>query len=263
MADFHTSDGVRLHYLDAGTGPDVVLVGGFTARARSWSMFAQDLVEAGYRVVTVDRRSHGDSDFPEHGQRLARHATDLHELGRALDLDAAVWVGSSMGASTLLCGAELFGSTHLGGLVLVDQTPKMVNDETWDLGMYDLTWEGLEAFVRTFPGTVSAFHTPPPPHVLALLAPDLATPYPFDRTRALLRDHASQDWRDVVPRLGCPVLAVAGRHSPLWPTASSEWIATQAPSGSLAVLEGSGHAPHLSEPELFAKTVLTWLEEIR
>jgi pimeloyl-ACP methyl ester carboxylesterase len=262
VPDFVTSDSVRLHYLDEGDGPVVVLVGGFTARARSWSLVAADLVSAGYRVLSVDRRSHGDSDFPTHGQRLSRHAADLHELQSALGLEDAVWVGSSMGASTLLSGVDLFGSQHLRGLVLVDQTPKMVNDATWTLGMHGLTWDALDDFVSTFPGTVSAFHAPPPAHVLAVLAQDAASPYPYDQTRALLRDHASQDWRDVVPRITCPLLAIAGRHSPLWPVASSEWIATHAPRGELAVLDDSGHAPHLSEPELFSKTLLTWIDDL-
>lgn len=263
MPEVVTSDGVRLHYLEEGAGPAVVLVGGFTARARSWSLLASELAASGYRVVGVDRRCHGESDFPEHGQRIARHAVDLHELQAALALDDAVWVGSSMGASTLLCRADLFGTDQLRGLVLVDQTPKMVNDASWQLGLRDLTHATLEDFVAGFPGALSAFHTAPPAHVLAMLTSDPAPPYPFDRFRALLRDHATQDWRDTLERIGCPLLVVAGRHSPLWPVASSEWMAERAPLGELVVLEGSGHAPHLSEPELFAATLLGWMEGLR
>jgi non-heme chloroperoxidase len=262
MPDLMTSDGVRLHYLDEGSGPAVVLVAGFTASATSWGLFARDLVAAGHRVVSVDRRCHGASDFPDHGQRISRHAADLEELRRHLELDNAVWIGSSMGASTLLCAADLFGCAGYRGLVFVDQTPRMVNDDTWSLGLYDLIWSSVPDFVAEFPGTLSAFHAPPPEHVLRMLAAAPSPPYPFDQTRGLLLDHALQDWRDVVTRLECPVLAVGGRHSPLWPVASTEWIASHAPRGELAILEDSGHAPHLSEPEVFAKTVLTWLDQL-
>lgn len=257
-----TDDGVRLHYRDVGVGPAIVLVGGFTARLSSWGLLERELLAQGYRVVSVDRRCHGDSDFPAHGQRIARHAADLEHLRSELHLDGAVWVGSSMGASVLLAQADLFGCAATGGLVLVDQTPKMINDASWDLGMYDLTWEALAAFIAEFPATRSAFHAPPPPEVLQMLMADPGAPYPFDQTRALLLDHAVQDWRDVVGRLATPLLAVAGLHSPLWSADSSRWIAEHAPAGQLAVLDGSGHAPHLSEPELFAKTVLTWLAEL-
>src|SRR5205085_909190 len=139
---------------------------------------------------------------------------------------------------------------------------KMVNDEDWDLGYYGLTWETLDAFVQRFPDGVSAFHVPPPTDVLAVLMADPGPPYPYPETRSLLRDHAVQDWRDVVPRLNVPLLAVGGRHSPLWPAASTEWIGGHAPHGTTVVLDGSGHAPHLSEPELFAKTLTTWMEQL-
>jgi pimeloyl-ACP methyl ester carboxylesterase len=143
--------------------------------------------------------------------------------------------------------------------VLVDQTPKMVNTDDWDLGFYGLSWETLDPFVASFPNGVVAFHAPPPPEVLAVVAADAATPYPFDLTRDLLRDHAAQDWRDVVPRLTVPVLAVGGRHSPVWPVASTEWIGRTAPLGSTVVLEDSGHAPHLSQPTEFNTVLIDWL----
>lgn len=260
MPFLQTSDEVALHYLDVGTGRPVVLVGGFTARASSWTLAVDALVGAGYRALVLDRRHHGDSDFPPYGQRMSRHGADLHEFLAALDLEAPVVVGSSMGGSTILAMVDLIGPAATQqltrGLVIVDQTPKMLNEDGWSHGFYDLTRDTVEAFVQRFPDGVSALHAPPPPEVLAMLAADPAPPYPMDDMRDLLRDHSLADWRDVVRRVPVPLLALAGRHSPLWPCSSSEWMADNAPRGELVVLEESGHAPMLSEPAAFADVLL-------
>src|SRR5579859_6029779 len=100
MPGITTSDGVRLHYTDRGGGTPVVLIAGFTAPADSWALQERALVDAGYRVLALDRRSHGRSESPGYGQRMARHGKDLSDLLTALDLRDAVLVGGSMGAST-------------------------------------------------------------------------------------------------------------------------------------------------------------------
>jgi pimeloyl-ACP methyl ester carboxylesterase len=100
--------------------------------------------------------------------------------------------------------------------------------------------------------------TPAWRHAMEVLAA-MARPYPFDTTRALLRDHAVQDRRDVVSRIDVPVLAVGGRHSPLWPVESTVWIAERAPRGELVIMESSGHAPFLEEPDAFNRALLRFL----
>ena len=248
MARVQVSDGVRLHVHDVGVGPAVVLLPGYGAPARSWSLQVEALRES-CRVVAVDRRCHGRSDRPAFGQRMSRHAKDVQDVLDALQLDEVLLVGTSMGANVALAYVDLFGCDRLRGLVLVDQTPKMVNEGDWDLGFHGLTRDGLSAWVAAFPDGLNPFHVLPPADVLALAVD--GEPFSVDDTRPLLRDHAEADWRDVLPRTTVPVLAVAGRHSPVWPCASSEWMASAAPHGQVAVLEGSGHVPHLEEPEAF------------
>jgi pimeloyl-ACP methyl ester carboxylesterase len=200
-------------------------------------------------VVAVDRRNHGLSDRPAHGQRMSRHAADVRELIAQLDLRDVLLVGSSMGANIALSYVDLFGSAALRGLVLVDQTPKMINEDGWDLGFVGLTRDGAEQWVRRFPEGVQAIHRMPPPEVLEAASDGPA--FSIDETRDLLRDHTFADWRDVVPRVEVPVTAVAGRQSPIWPWQSSAWIADTAQDGHLVVLEDCGHAPMLEQPEAF------------
>lgn len=244
-----TSDGVRLHVIDEGTGPAVVLLPGYGAAARSWALQIEALRED-YRVIAVDRRNHGRSERPAFGHRMSRHAADVRDVLDALEVDDLLLVGSSMGANVGLAYVDAFGCDRLRGLVLVDQTPKMINDDEWQLGFHGLTRADVEPWIARFPEGVTAFHTTPAPEVLAATVDGPA--FSVDETRALLRDHTYADWRDVLPRVAVPVTAMAGRHSPVWPWESSQWMADAAPDGHLVVFERSGHAPMLEEPAAFA-----------
>lgn len=256
MSMVATNDGVGLHVFDGGKrdGPTVVLVAGYGASATSWSL-QRDALKDSFRVIMIDRRCHGRSEKVAHGQRVARHGADLANVFEALELDDVLLVGSSMGASTSLAYLDLFGSARLRGVVLVDQTPKMLNEDGWDLGYYGLDRQSLDSFISTFPPPdANPFHTLPAPDALALMSD--GTQFSIDDTRALLRNHAEADWRDVVARIEVPLTAMAGRHSPLWPCESSEWMAQTAPLGRSVVLEGSGHVPFLEDPEAFNAALL-------
>jgi pimeloyl-ACP methyl ester carboxylesterase len=248
-----TTDGVGLHVIDEGSGPAVVLLAGYGGPARSWTPQI-DVLREHYRVVAIDRRNHGRSERPLRGQRMSRQAADLHDVITTLGLDNLLLVGHSMGANIALSYVDTFGTAALRGLVLVDQTPKMINDDDWELGYHGLTWDNADTFIRKFPEGVNAMHKVP---ALELLELALDGPeFSFDDTRDLLRDHTYADWRDVVRRVPVPVTAMAGRHSPVWSWRSSEWIADNAPDGRLVVFEDSGHVPSLEEPELFTQELL-------
>jgi non-heme chloroperoxidase len=107
MAEIRTSDGVRLWASDEGSGLPVVLVAGFTAPAVSWAFQIDSLTAAGYRAIGFDRRSHGVSEAPAFGQRMARHGKDLGDALTQLDLGPVVLVGGSMGASTIWAYVDL------------------------------------------------------------------------------------------------------------------------------------------------------------
>ena len=97
------------------------------ATIASWAYQIDAVVAAGYRAIAVDRRWHGLSDRPAHGQRIARHAADLRDVIVALDLDKPLLVGASMGASVCWSYIDLFGSDAIAGMIGVDQTPRMIN----------------------------------------------------------------------------------------------------------------------------------------
>src|SRR5437868_6865723 len=67
---FFDSNGVKIHYLDKGQGEPVMLIHGFThSAAQDWETpgTIAALENAGYRVIALDCRGHGESDNPQAG----------------------------------------------------------------------------------------------------------------------------------------------------------------------------------------------------
>ena len=103
---FFDSAGVRIHYVDHGTGEPVVLIHGFTgsyARHFDTTGLMSRLASAGYRVIALDCRGHGQSgkptDVTKYGLEMAR---DVVRLLDHLAIDRAHIVGYSMGGQIAL-----------------------------------------------------------------------------------------------------------------------------------------------------------------
>jgi non-heme chloroperoxidase len=262
-----TSDGVRLRASDDGAGPPVVLVAGYTAPAASWAFQVDALVGAGYRAIGLDRRSHGRSEAPSYGQRMARHGKDLHDALRQLDLSPVMLVGGSMGASAIWAYTDLFGTDGVRAIVSIDQTPKMINDDTWTCGFYGLTPSNSGAFfAQGIPATGRGRTVDPASPTLQRLLQRVGVEGMPGRLRPetlpLLHDHAHQDWRDVIARVDVPVLMVAGRESQYWPCEHAEAAVRQTPSGRAVVVEESGHAVNFDRPDEFNHLLLAFLKEL-
>lgn len=263
---FRTSDGITLAFVDHRppdrSGRTVVLVAGYAMPATGWALQVDALVAAGHRAIAFDRRSHGASEDVLHGQRLARHGADLHELLVALDLDDVVLVGQSMGASTVWAMVDLFGTARVAGIVTIDQTPKMVNTDDWPHGFFGMTPDNSGTFFdEGIPDTGRGARVDTGRAGVRRLVERIGGPPAMRQanapeTRALLRDHGLQDWRDVVGRLDVPFLMVAGRDSQLWPSTHAAAAVGANPNGRVLVIEDAGHATNLDQPDVFDQALL-------
>ncbi|HEY2792605.1 MAG TPA: alpha/beta hydrolase [Micromonosporaceae bacterium] len=264
-----TSDGIRLDLTDhGGDGAAVMLIAGFTAAATSWVFQVEALVEADYRVLCLDRRSHGTSEAPPFGQRMARHGKDLHDVLAGLDLDDVALIGGSMGASTIWAYVDQFGNGRVRGVLSIDQTPKMLNADGWAYGFYGYTPEMAGTlFADGVPMTGRGFTVEQAkPGMIRLLdrlgEGGALRPGLKPETLPLLRDHAMQDWRDVIDRVSVPVLMVAGRDSQFWPCEHAEAAVAVNPDGRAVVIDDCGHVANLDQVEVFNAHMLEFLGEL-
>ncbi|MBJ2121449.1 alpha/beta hydrolase [Arthrobacter sp. MSA 4-2] len=92
------STDINIYYEDHGQGQPVVLIHGYPLNGRSWERQLPVLLEAGYRVITYDRRGYGQSSQPTVGYEYDTFATDLKTLLETLDLNDVILVGFSMGS---------------------------------------------------------------------------------------------------------------------------------------------------------------------
>jgi pimeloyl-ACP methyl ester carboxylesterase len=102
-------NGVRLHYVEAGTGPLVVLLHGFPEFWWSWRSQIPALVEAGYRVIAPDQRGYAASEKPVgwRNYRIELLAADVAALIREAGEERAFVVGHDWGAAVAWMVATL------------------------------------------------------------------------------------------------------------------------------------------------------------
>ncbi|PVH97857.1 non-heme chloroperoxidase [Periconia macrospinosa] len=97
-------DGVRLFYKDWGnpTGQPVFFSHGWPLNSDNWETQMNFLGNQGYRVIAHDRRGHGRSDQPWHGNNVDTWADDIAQLFSHLDLTDVTLVGHSTGGGDLV-----------------------------------------------------------------------------------------------------------------------------------------------------------------
>jgi pimeloyl-ACP methyl ester carboxylesterase len=92
--------GLRIHYVEQGAGPAVLLLHGFPESWYSWRHQLGALARAGYRAIAPDQRGYGGSDAPAEIEAYSqlRLVGDAVGLLDALELERALVVGHDWGA---------------------------------------------------------------------------------------------------------------------------------------------------------------------
>lgn len=241
---FVTSDGVRLHYLEAGRGHTIILVPGWTMPAWIWQPQI-DYFSRSYHVVALDPRSQGDSQITWSGDEPFRRGQDIAELIGRVAPDPVLLVGWSLGVLDSLAYLGTHGDRQVAGLVLVDNSvgedppPVAGRRARGHRRVPHEEWVGK--FVR------SMFRSPQSADYLTRLTETaLRTPkqigdellaYPLPRTY----------WRDAVYSTAKPILYVVRPHL----RGQAENLQAKHPGAEIAVFPEAGHALFVDEADRF------------
>lgn len=267
-------DGESLHIHLSGSGTPVLLLHGWTASHASWAPLMASL-NAHCHVLRPDARGHGGHpltvDPTPDVRRLAR---DVINLLDGLEIDRVAAVGHSMGALTLWQCIRDFGMRRFSHLAFIDQSPKLLTNDTWHGGIYgdfdgpraqrledDLDADFVESVLRliafglndkardTYLRNSSGWRAVR--DALRQVDPAAAI--------AIWKSLVAADYRDVLPTIDVPTLLAYGTRSNFYTDETARFVAAQLPHATLSFYEGADHCPHLLQPERF---VNEWVQTI-
>ena len=250
---FTTSDGVRLHYLEAGSGPPIVFVPGWMNPAWIWEPQIRHFSKK-YRVVALDPRSQGESEQVTEGHYPERRAQDVKELMEHLQLPPAVLVGFSMGVGEVLSYVDQFGTGQLRGVVLVDQPISQfldIEQFIWFVKMLNTDRrQMLDQFLPI------AFKQPQPEeYIEKVRAASLKVP--TNTAIALLAGYMGRDWRPVLEKLDKPVLYTITKSL----ESQGEMLKTRLPSARVELFPESGRVIFADETDWFNAILEDFVED--
>lgn len=253
-----------------GEGRDVLLVHGWASNGANFAPLAERLAGCGLRIIAPDLRGHGDTPAGAKRLSIALLANDIADIAVGLGLSNAVAVGWSMGAAVLWDALSGPQASRFAGAVFVDMSPRILNDPHWSGGLkgYDrralqLTQDTMRAdwpaFVERFADRVVA------PGASPALVASIANAARACDAQALIdlwSDLVERDDREALTRVALPARVAFGAKSQLYGPHVAQFVAGSLPQGAAVEFSRSGHAPHLEEPEAFARLLIEFAETL-
>lgn len=147
--NIETSTGHSIHVKDIGSGKPVILIHGWPLTGDMWEYQTLALVEAGYRVITYDRRGFGHSGHPADGYTYDVFADDLAAVIDHLDLPKVSLVGFSMGGGEIARYLGRHGAAKVDRAVLVASVvPYLLKDDSNPDGVPAEMFEDIKGQIR-------------------------------------------------------------------------------------------------------------------
>jgi pimeloyl-ACP methyl ester carboxylesterase len=274
MPQFETSDGLRLHYTDTGTGLPILALAGLTRTGRDFEYVAPHLSDN--RLITLDYRGRGRSDFDSDWRNytLPVECRDVLELLAHLSLNQVAILGTSRGGLNAM-GLAKGAKERLLGVALNDVGPEL-DPKGLELIMGYIGRhptakthaDAAEAMPRLFP----EFHAVPQSRWQQeaekhYIETDKGLRITYDpKLRHAVEAAGKQMAPDLWPYFdameGLPLACIWGRNSDLLSADTVAEMQRRRPDMILGTVPGRGHIPFLDEPEAIA-ALRAWVEKMK
>ncbi len=232
MHEIKTTDGTQIYARDWGSGPAIVLIHGWPLDADMWEYQAVPLAEAGFRVITYDRRGFGRSSQPWSGYDYDTLSDDLKAVMDALEVKDAMLVGFSMGGGEAARYMSRHGGAGVSKVAFVSAvTPYLLktedNPEGIERSVFDEILEGLKAdrahFLAGFGGKFygAGLLTSPVSSEVLNWTFAMAMMGSYKATLDCVRSFSEKDFRADLKAIHVPTLVIHGDSDKTVPLESS------------------------------------------
>jgi pimeloyl-ACP methyl ester carboxylesterase len=258
---------------DVGLAVEIVGEGRPLVLLHGWSMSGAffrkqvDELSAKYQLVIPDLRGHGGSEKSAHGHTVPNHASDIHALVSELRLEQPVLLGWSMGAMVVYNYLQLFGSSDVAAIVVVDQGPSDFAWPDYEYGAFEPSelLDAVEAMQMDQEGFVRGFvplmlHAPDDESVSWMTDQILQVP-PLIAC-AMLTDQTLRDYRPMLEGIDVPTLLMFGRDDKLTDPAGGEYTADRIKGSQLTMFEHTSHMPFWEEPQKFNAALSAFVDAL-
>ncbi|MGC4046632.1 MAG: alpha/beta hydrolase [Armatimonas sp.] len=265
---------IELYYEDQGSGKPIVLIHGWPLSGRSWEAQIAPLVDAGYRVITYDRRGFGWSSQPWSGYDYDTFAADLHTLLEELSLRDVTLVGFSMGGGEVVRYISTYGIDRVSKAVLAAAVPPYLykSPDNPEGGLDDATIKQFQdgvkqdrlAFLDEF--TKNFFNlgtlTSPISEPFREYNIDIAAFASAKGTLDCISAFGLTDFREDLTKMELPTLIIHGDADHIVPFEVSGKRAHESITGSqLALISGGPHGLNFTHAAEFNKALLNFLSQ--
>ena len=252
--------GQKIHYVEAGSGPTVILLHGLGGSSEVWQFNLTALAEK-YHVVVPDQIGFGKSDKPLVNYRIRTYVDFLDQFCKQLKIERASLVGNSMGGWIATAFTAAFPD-RVDKLVLVDAAgyapPKDIDTRTF-YALNPTTREGTRVLLgKVFYNKLFQTDAAVEQAIASRLA--AGDGYTINRiTESIIRGEDFLD--DAVKTIKRPTLIIWGRQDGLVPLAEGEHFNKDIAGSKLVVIDQCGHMPQIEKPAEFNAAVLKFLGE--
>ena len=256
--------GGRLAYSDAGTGPLVVAAPAMGDLRSTYRFLAPELVAAGYRVVSLDLRGHGESSVRWDDYSVGSVASDILALVGALDAGPAHVIGNSMAAGAAVIAAarepEAVRSLTLVGPFVRDMMPPWLTSALfgplmagpWGAALWRMLY--TKAFPARRPDDFAA--------EVARRNASLSDAGRFTALRRMVTASKAEAERRIAD-VTVPVLVLMGSRDTDFPNPAKEaQHVADLSHGTVAMIEGAGHYPQAEMPEAVAALLVPFFASV-
>jgi len=268
---FVTVDGKKVHYVEAGNGPPIILIHGFLYHTVMWKKNI-DALAGKFKVYAIDLWGWGYSErLKENEYSFERYGKQIVGFMDALNIKKATLAGQSMGG-----GISVYVAAHyperVDRLILVD--PAVIPYPMTTIGkIYQFPFIG--EFMNAIPGD-------------ALMKNNIKTIWFYDRKkvteeyckevlqpfcikgsyagsmvilRNVLKEPYVEKEANLLAKMSIPTLIIHGREDKAIPLDRSKRLNDLWKGSKLVIFDKAGHSPHEEYPEKFNKLALEFLSE--